>query len=74
MVLVYQHLMKMLNLASEAFQKPTEKSFREAEEVKDRVLQYSSELSSYIISKSNRVRKGRSRQNLISPSPPALIA
>jgi Na+/phosphate symporter len=59
MVLVCQHLMKMLNLASEAFQKPTEKSFKEAEEVKDRILQYSSELTSFIVSKSPSSEKGK---------------
>jgi Na+/phosphate symporter len=52
MVLVCQHLVKMLGLASEAFRKPMEKSFKEAGEVKDKILQYSSELTSSIISKS----------------------
>ncbi len=59
MVLVCQYLMKMLNLASEAFRKPTEKSFKEAEKVKDRILQYSSELTSFVISKSPSNEKGK---------------
>ncbi len=59
MVLVSQHLMKMLNLASEAFRKPTEKSFKEAEEIKDRILRDSSELTSFIISKSPSSEKGK---------------
>ena len=59
MVRVCQHLMKMLNLASEAFRKPTEKSFKEAEEAKNRILQYSSELASFIISKSPSREKGK---------------
>ncbi|HMK76542.1 MAG TPA: hypothetical protein VK568_10240 [Thermodesulfobacteriota bacterium] len=59
MVMVCQHLMKMLNLASEVFRKPTEKSFKEAGEVKDRILQYSSELTSFIISKSPPSEKGK---------------
>ena len=59
MVQVCQLLMKMLNLASEAFRKPMEKSFREAEEVKNTILQSSSELSSFIISKSPSNEKGK---------------
>jgi Na+/phosphate symporter len=59
MVLVSQHLIKMLNLASEAFRKPTEKSFEEAEEVKDRILRDSSELTSFIISKNPSSEKGK---------------
>ena len=59
MILVCRHLMKMLNLASEAFRKPTEKSFREAEQVKNKILQSSSELSSLIISKSPLNEKGK---------------
>ncbi|HVP76980.1 MAG TPA: hypothetical protein VMV04_03710 [Thermodesulfobacteriota bacterium] len=59
MVMVSQHLIKMLNLASEAFLKPTEKSFKEAEEVKNRILQYSSELTRFIISKSPSSEKGK---------------
>lgn len=59
MVLVCQLLMKMLNLASEAFRKPTEKSFKEVEEVKDRILQYSSDLTRFVISKSPSNEKGK---------------
>jgi Na+/phosphate symporter len=51
--------MKMLNLASVAFREPTGKSFKEAEEVKDTILQYSSELTSFIISKSPSSEKGK---------------
>ena len=59
MVRVCQNLMKMLNLASVAFREPTGKSFKEAEEVKDTILQYSSELTSFIISKSPSTEKGK---------------
>lgn len=59
MVRVCQNLMKMLNLASVAFREPTGKSFKEAEEVKDTILQYSSELTSFIISKSPSTDKGK---------------
>lgn len=59
MVLVCQNLMKMLNLASMAFREPTGKSFKEAEEVKDTILQYSSELTSFIISKSPSSARGK---------------
>jgi Na+/phosphate symporter len=59
MVLVCQNLMRMLNLASVAFREPTGKSFKEAEEVKDTILQYSSELTSFIISKSPSSEKGK---------------
>ncbi len=59
MVLICQHLMRMLNLASEAFRKPAEKSFKEAEEVKDRILQFSSDLTRFVISKSPSNEKGK---------------
>jgi len=59
MVLVCQHLVKMLNLASEAFRAPTEESFRQAEQVKNKILRSSSELSSFIISKSPPSEKGK---------------
>jgi Na+/phosphate symporter len=59
MVLVCQNLMKMLNLASAAFREPTGKCFKEAEEVKDTILQYSSELTSFVISKSPSSEKGK---------------
>jgi Na+/phosphate symporter len=56
-LLVCQHLTKMLNLAFEAFRKPTEECFRDAEEVKKGILQYSSELTNLIISKSPSIEK-----------------
>jgi Na+/phosphate symporter len=59
MVLVSQSLMKMLELAFEGFRRPTEKSFKGAEEVKDKIHQYSSELTGFIISKSPSSEKGR---------------
>jgi len=59
MVRVCQHLTKMLNLAFEAFQKPTEKSFKEAEEVKNRIHQHSSDLASSVISKTPSSEKGK---------------
>jgi len=52
MILVCRSLMKMLQLAFEGFQKPTEKFFEEAEEFEDKIYGYSSELTSFIISKS----------------------
>jgi len=59
MILVCEGLMKMLELAFEGFRRPTEKSFKETEEVKDKIHQYSSELTSFIISKSPSSGKGR---------------
>ena len=56
---VCQSLIKMLELSFEGFRRPTEKSFREAEEVKDKIRQYSSELTGFIISKSPSSEKGR---------------
>jgi Na+/phosphate symporter len=52
MTLVCQSLMRMLGLASEGFRRPSEESFEEAEEVEDKIHQYSSELTSFIISRS----------------------
>jgi Na+/phosphate symporter len=52
MILVCRSLMKMLELGFEGFQKPTEKFFEEAEEFEDKIYEYSSELTSFIISKS----------------------
>jgi len=52
MILVCRSLMKMLQLAFEGLQKPTEKFFEEAEEFEDKIYEYSSELTSFIISKS----------------------
>jgi Na+/phosphate symporter len=51
--------MEMLKLAFEGFRRPTEQSFKEAEKVKDKVHHYSSELTSFIISKSPSSEKGR---------------
>ena len=59
MILVSQNLIQMLELAFEEFRRPTEKSFKEAVEVKDKIHQYSSELTSFIISKSPSSEKGR---------------
>jgi len=52
MILVCQSLMRMLELASEGFRRPSEESFKEAEEFEDKIYQFSSELTSFIISKS----------------------
>jgi len=52
MILVCQSLMRMLELASEGFRRPSEESFKEAEEFEDKIHQFSSELTSFIISKS----------------------
>src|SRR4030042_668329 len=51
MILVCQSLMRMLELAVEGFQKPSEESFKEVEELEDKIHQYSAELTSFIISK-----------------------
>jgi Na+/phosphate symporter len=51
MVLVCQSLMKMLGLAFQGFRGPTEEFFKEAEEFEDKIHQYSSELTSFIISR-----------------------
>lgn len=52
MILVCQSLMRMLELAFEGFRRPSEESFKEAEEFEDKIHQYSSELTSFIISQS----------------------
>jgi len=59
MVLVCQNLIKMLELVFEGFRRPTEKSFKEANEVKNKIHHYSSELTSYVISKTPSSEKGR---------------
>jgi Na+/phosphate symporter len=56
---VCESLKKMLALAFDGFRGPTERSSKEAEEVKDKLHQYSSELTSFIISKSPSAEKGR---------------
>ena len=52
MILVCQSLMRMLELAFDGFRGPTERFFEEAEEFEDKIYGYSSELTSFIISKS----------------------
>ena len=52
MILVCQSLMRMLELAFEGFQKPTERFFEEEAEFEDKIYEYSSELTGFIISKS----------------------
>jgi Na+/phosphate symporter len=59
MILVCQSLMRMLELAFEGFRRPTEESFKEAEEFEDKIHEYSSELTGFIISKSPSSEKGR---------------
>jgi Na+/phosphate symporter len=61
MIRVCQNLMRMLELALEEFRNPSEESLKEAEEVEDRVHQYSSELTSFIISKDPSGEKGKER-------------
>jgi Na+/phosphate symporter len=52
MVLVCRSLMQMLELAFDGFRRPSEKFFEEAEEFEDKIYEHSSELTSFIISKS----------------------
>ena len=59
MILVCRDLTKMLELAFEGFRKPTEKPFKEAEEIKDKIHHHSSEVTGFIISKSPSSEKGR---------------
>jgi Na+/phosphate symporter len=59
MIVVCQHLIKMLELIFEGFRRPTEKSFKEANEVKDKIHHYSSELTGLVISKTPSSEKGR---------------
>ncbi len=56
---VCENLKKMLALAFDGFRRPTEKAFKDAEEVKDKLHQYSAELTSFIISKSPSPERGR---------------
>ncbi len=51
MILVCQNLTRMLEFAFEGFRSPTEVSFREVEEFEDKIHETSSELTSFIISK-----------------------
>jgi Na+/phosphate symporter len=48
----------MLELVFDGFRRPTEGSFKEAEEVRDKIHQYSSELIGFIISRSPSSEKG----------------
>jgi Na+/phosphate symporter len=57
MLLVSQSLMRMLKLAFEGFRKPTEECFKEAEEFEDKIHQYSSELTKFIISRKPSTEK-----------------
>jgi Na+/phosphate symporter len=59
MIRVCQKLMRMLELAFEGFRNPSEEPLKEAEEVEDKVHQYSSELTSFIISKDPSGEKGK---------------
>jgi Na+/phosphate symporter len=59
MILVSKNLMGMLKLAFEEFRRPTEECFKEAEELEDKIHQYSSELTSFIISKNPSSEKGK---------------
>jgi len=61
MILVCQNLMRMLKLAFEEFQRPTEESFREVEEFEDKIYETSSELTGFIISKTPSTEKEKER-------------
>ena len=57
MILVCQSLMEMLELAFKGFRRPTEESFKEAEALEEKLHRYSSELTSFIISKTPSTEK-----------------
>jgi len=61
MIRVCRNLMRMLELAFEEFRNPSEESLKEAEEVEDKIHQYSSELTSFIISKNAPRKNGKER-------------
>jgi Na+/phosphate symporter len=61
MIRVCQNLVSMLELALEGFQSPTERFFEEETEFEDRIYEYSSELTGFIISKSPSGEKGKER-------------
>ena len=61
MILVCQNLMRMLKLAFEELQRPTEESFREVEEFEDKIYETSSELTGFIISKTPSTEKEKER-------------
>jgi Na+/phosphate symporter len=56
---VCQSLIKMLELAFQGFRRGTEESIRKAEEVRNEVRQYSSELTGFLISRSSSSEEGR---------------
>jgi Na+/phosphate symporter len=56
---VCESLKEMLALAFDGFRKTTDESFKDGEEVKDKLHHYSSELTSFIISKSPSAERGR---------------
>jgi Na+/phosphate symporter len=58
-ILVSQSLIGMLKLAFEGFQSPTERFFKEEAEFEDKIYEYSSELTSFIVSKSPSSKKGK---------------
>jgi Na+/phosphate symporter len=59
MILVCRSLMKMLELAFEGFQSPTERFFKKEAKFEDKIYEYSSELTSFIISRSPPSKKGK---------------
>ncbi len=61
MILVCHNLGRMLELTFEKFQRPAEGSFRELEEFEDKIYEISSELTSFIISKTPSTEKEKGR-------------
>ncbi len=61
MILVCHNLRRMLELAFDKFQRPAEGSFREAEEFEDKMYEISSELTSFLISKTPSTEKEKER-------------
>ncbi len=59
MIGVCENLKKMLALAFDGFRKRTEKSFKDAGEVRDKLHHDSAELTSFIISESPAAERGR---------------
>jgi Na+/phosphate symporter len=59
MILFSQSLIGMLKLAFEGFRRPTERFFEEEAKFEDKIYEYSSELTSFIISKSPPSKKGK---------------
>lgn len=58
MLRVCQNLIDMLELAFQAFRSFKEDSFKESEEMREEFRRYSSELTSYLISKGGSMEKG----------------